>query len=117
MADLTSEAFNLPKPPDIVIAKSENCGRSIHVEWNSPFTEFELQLDSTSDRRAQASFDQSRRSPHMHFFHGLKSNAVYEVRIRARNTYSFGLWAKIQIRTSAGNTAQIIFHYCILLLL
>lgn len=38
----------------------------------------------------------------MHFFDGLKSNAIYEVRIRVNNAEGFGSWAKKQMKTVAG---------------
>ena len=38
----------------------------------------------------------------MHFFDGLKSNAIYEVRIRVNSAEGFGSWAKKQMKTVAG---------------
>ena len=72
------------------------------VTWNSPFTEHELQLNSTSDRGAQVTYKKISYPPtHKHSFimHGLKSNTIYEVRVRAQ---SFGSWANKHIKTIAG---------------
>ncbi|XP_078371879.1 receptor-type tyrosine-protein phosphatase F-like isoform X3 [Oculina patagonica] len=104
-----TEIFNLPPPPKIVSADSDNCGRSVYVVWNSPYTEYELQLDSTNDRR-QTAHNESHRSPDYHVFHGLKSNMIYEVKTRVRNTYGFGLWAKKVIRTIAERPDKFTVH-------
>jgi len=90
-----------PSPPEIVIAKPENCGRTIHVEWNSPYTGHELQLDMANGRTERVIYDESI-PPYMYFFDGLKSNTIYEVKIRVNNTQGFGSWAKKQMKTIAG---------------
>ncbi len=99
---LTTETINLPPPPENLLVMPEKCGRSIRVEWYSPFTELDLQLSSTSDKMEHYIRVTSYFPPHSHVFDGLKSNTVYEVRIRARNSYGFSLWAKKQMRTIAG---------------
>ena len=101
-------------PPEIVSAKPGDCGRSIEVKWNSRYDGHELQLDSTSDRKIQA-YNTSHLSlsgPHLHVFYGLISNTIYEVRIRARTFNGFGLWAKREIRTTAGIVIMW-YNYCL----
>lgn len=100
-ANLSTEIFNLPPPPHIVAAYSENCGRCIYVVWISQYTWHELQLNSTSDR-GRVIHREGQNISYIHVFHGLKSNTVYEIRIRARNSSRFDLWAKKQIKTIAG---------------
>lgn len=91
-----------PSPPKIVIAKPEDCGRTIHVEWNSVHTEYELQLVMANGRKERIIYGESFSRRNMHFFHGLTSNTVYEVRIRVKNAIGFGLWAKKYMKTVAG---------------
>ncbi|KAL9972466.1 hypothetical protein ACROYT_G018772 [Oculina patagonica] len=92
----------MPPPPEIVLAKSDYCGRSITVQWKSPFRSHELQLNSTSDKKGQAVIAYSLSYyQHEYWFRGLKSNTIYEVRIRARNSNGFGLWANRHTRTTA----------------
>ena len=84
-----------------MIAVPDDCGRAIFVEWNSPHNEHELQLHMANRRTKRVVFDKSS-PPHMHFFDGLKSNAIYEGRIRVNNAEGFGSWAKKQMKTVAG---------------
>ena len=89
----------MPPPPEIVFAKSDNCGRSIKVNWNSPFTRHELQLNSMSGTKGMSVYEY--RSAE-HLFDGLSSNTIYKVKIRAISSSGSGLWAKREIRTTAG---------------
>lgn len=83
-------------------AKPDNCGRAIFVEWNSQHNGHELQLDMTNGRTERVGYDESV-PPYMHFFDGLKSNTIYEVRIRVNNAQGLiGSWARKQIKTVAG---------------
>ena len=83
-------------------AKPDNCGRAIFVEWNSQHNRHELRLDMTNVRTERALYDESI-PPYMHFFDGLKSNTIYEVRIRVNNAKGLtGSWARKQIKTVAG---------------
>ena len=91
-----------PPPPEIVIVKTEDCGRTIQVEWKSPYSGHDLQLDMANGRREQAIYDKTSFSPHTQHFRGLKSNMIYEVRIRVNNSYGISSWAKKQTRTTAG---------------
>ena len=96
----TSDPFK-PSPPEIVIAKPKDCGRTIYVEWKSPYNEHELQLHTANGRTERVVFHKSF-PPHKHYFDGLKSNTIYEVTIRVKNAEGFGSWAKIQMKTVAG---------------
>jgi len=101
LANLTAD-FWKPSPPEIVIAKPEDCGRTIHVEWNSQHTVHELQLDMANGRTERVIYGESFSRPYIHFFHGLTSNTIYEVRIRVKNDNGFGSWARKYTKTVAG---------------
>ena len=84
-------------------AKPDNCGGAIFVEWNSQHNRHELQLDMTNGRTERVVYDESVPPSFMHFFDGLKSNTIYEVRIRVNNAQGLiGSWARKQIKTVAG---------------
>ena len=89
-------------PPEIVIAKPEDCGRTIYVQWNSRHTVHELQLEMANGRTEQVIHGESSSSPYIHLFHGLTSNTIYELRIRVKNANGFGSWAKKYMKTVAG---------------
>ena len=98
--DLISDPFK-PSPPEIVIATPKDCGRTIYVEWNSPYNEHELQLHMANGRTERVVFHKSF-PPHEYYFDGLESNTNYEARIRVKNGEAFGSWAKILMKTVAG---------------
>ncbi|KAJ7385109.1 hypothetical protein OS493_017477 [Desmophyllum pertusum] len=111
----------VPLPPTFVNSKAIKCGRGIKVEWIpqpttepaiSPITGYELNLKSpTNDLKQIINISGAVLS---HEFVGLKTNAVYEVNLRAKNSEGFGLWAKEQLTTTAGTIAAttIPLWYC-----
>lgn len=96
--------FQTPTP-EIMSARSTNCGRSIEVKWKWLDFHLEIHLESTIDKTARnlsglPVFGSS------YTFYGLMSNTDYEVSLRAKkrhldHTY-MGAWAKKQVRTLAG---------------
>ena len=82
------------------------CGHAIKVEWTPPLKAksssvilYELVLTSQSDSMHQTiNLSSEVRS---HEFNGLKVNAVYKVKLRAKTFGGFGLSAEKQITTTA----------------
>ena len=121
---------NTLKAPDIVSAKSTNCGSSIEVKWKWVGQKMENYLVSSVDRSKQKFVFSVPRALPSRTIHGLMSNTDYEVWLRAVNHYYvyqtyfwytqrykknvYGDWTKKQLRTVAGYYfVPILYSICV----
>lgn len=106
----------VPLPPTLVTTEVINCGRAIKIKWTppataesvlSPITGYEINLKSPS-ADFEHIFNLSS-DVHSHEFVGLNANAVYDVNVRAKNSYGLSLSAKERLTTTAGTFELLLF--------
>lgn len=93
-------------PPEIFIADSHKCRRAIKLQWNPPLlleskiSGYQVTFRSVHGESKRV-FNLSGEVRSLEF-DGLEMNTVYELNVRVRDLNGFGLWAKEQLTTTAG---------------